>query len=636
MKSVDVVCVGRASVDLYGNEIGTGIEDVSLFRKAVGGCPANIAIGCARLGLQSALISRVGNEQLGRFICRQLARDGVDTRGISTDPHRQTALVFLAVADSATAPHVFYRRDCADMAISAEMIDPALIAAARAVVVTGTHFSTPQVAAASWHVIELARAAGAQVVFDIDFRPALWGLADQAAGDARLALSDRVSQVLAPVLAAADIVVGTEEEFSSALGHKSARSAVAEARQITDATLVLKRGATGCEIFPADMPAGQPPVTGRGFPVDVVNTVGAGDAFMSGFLKGWLDGLGWSDVASMANACGAIAVSRLMCSQEYPTLAELEHFMVQARRQPRAQVSRDIAHIHHAALLPRQQPGDRFILACDHRTQFRDIATRLGLDDSRFGAFKQLAVQAAGSLSALAPVGVILDGEYGRDALFQAGRTGLWTAQAIEQAGSVPLRFVTGQDVGAGLQHWPAGRVVKCLCHYAPGDPPALRDEQQQRLLQLHQACHAYGREFLLEIIPPGDIADRPDALVRAMRDIYALGVRPDWWKLEPLADPAAWQRIGDVIRDCDPYCRGIVILGQNTDEAGLADAFRAAASEPLMRGFAISRAIVAAPFERWLTGQLDDAKCVQQMSLRLGRLIDLWRNLRSRTSEVA
>ncbi len=140
-ETLDVITIGRASVDLYGQQIGTRLEDIGSFAKSVGGCPANIAVGTARLGLKSALMTRVGNEQMGRFIREQLAREGVETRGIVTDPERLTALVLLAVEAEGVSPMIFYRTDCADMALSEADIDEAFIASAGAIVITGTHFS---------------------------------------------------------------------------------------------------------------------------------------------------------------------------------------------------------------------------------------------------------------------------------------------------------------------------------------------------------------------------------------------------------------------------------------------------------------------------------------------------------------
>ena len=199
-KVLDVITIGRASVDLYGQQIGSRLEDIASFAKSVGGCPANIAIGTGRLGLKSALITRVGDEQMGRFIREQLTREGVATNGIATDPKRLTALVLLAVEEEGVSPMIFYRSDCADMALSEDDIDEAFVASARAIVVTGTHFSREQSDAAQRKAIRIAKANGGKVVFDIDYRPNLWGLAGHAEGFERYVKSDRVSGQLKTVL----------------------------------------------------------------------------------------------------------------------------------------------------------------------------------------------------------------------------------------------------------------------------------------------------------------------------------------------------------------------------------------------------------------------------------------------------
>src|SRR5579875_1454385 len=156
--TLDLVTIGRCSLDLYGQQIGGRLEDMGSFSKAVGGCPANIAVGTARLGLKSALLTRVGDEQVGRFILEQLAREGVETKGVVVDRQRLTALVILGVRDSHTFPLIFYRDNCADMALCEDDVEEAFIASAAAVVVTGTHFAQPGTAAAQHKAIRLARA----------------------------------------------------------------------------------------------------------------------------------------------------------------------------------------------------------------------------------------------------------------------------------------------------------------------------------------------------------------------------------------------------------------------------------------------------------------------------------------------
>ena len=286
---LDVITIGRSSVDLYGAQVGGRLEDMASFSKAVGGCPTNIAIGTARLGLKSGLITRVGDEHMGRFIREQCAREGVDVEGVRTDPVRLTALVLLGIRDEKTFPLIFYRENCADSALDAGDIDPHYIESAKAVLVSGTHFARANTAAAQRKAMRIARAAGRKVVFDIDYRPNLWGLAGHGAGEERYIKSGEVTKSLSDILPQCDLIVGTEEEMMIAGGADDPLAALKAVRATSQATLVLKRGPMGCVVFPDAIPDSlEQGVKGPGFPVEVYNVLGAGDAFMSGFLRGWL------------------------------------------------------------------------------------------------------------------------------------------------------------------------------------------------------------------------------------------------------------------------------------------------------------------------------------------------------------
>src|SRR4051812_4843808 len=389
---LDVITIGRASVDLYGQQIGTRLEDIGSFAKSVGGCPANIAVGTARLGLKSALLTRVGGEQMGGFIREQLMREGVETKGLRTDPDRLTALVLLAVEAEGVSPMIFYRTDCADMALDESDVDESFIASARAIVVTGTHFSTPNAAAAQRKAIRLAKAHGGKVVFDVDYRPNLWGLAGHAAGFERYVKSDRVTQIYQSILADTDLVVGTEEEIAIAAGTADLPAALQAIRALTPATIVLKRGAKGCIVYdgaiPADLEQG---IVGQGFPIEVYNVLGAGDAFMSGFLRGWLKGETHAVSATWANACGAFAVSRLLCAPEYPTWAELSFFLKTGSKEKALRKDEALNHLHWATTRRAQWP-QLMALAIDHRAQLEDLP---GATPQKLAAFKRLAVKSA-------------------------------------------------------------------------------------------------------------------------------------------------------------------------------------------------------------------------------------------------
>ncbi|HMO08254.1 MAG TPA: PfkB family carbohydrate kinase, partial [Paracoccaceae bacterium] len=218
MRELDLITIGRSSVDLYGAQVGGRLEDMGSFRKYVGGSPTNMAVGTARLGLRSAVLTRVGDEHMGRFIREQLARGGGCTGGVITDPDRLTALVILGIRDDTRFPLIFYRENCADMALCEADIDPAFVARARSVVATGTHLSHPRTEAAVMKALRLARETGGRTALDIDYRPNLWGLSGHGDGENRFIESAAVTARLQAALPLFDLIVGTEEEFHIAGG----------------------------------------------------------------------------------------------------------------------------------------------------------------------------------------------------------------------------------------------------------------------------------------------------------------------------------------------------------------------------------------------------------------------------------
>ena len=627
---LDVITIGRSSVDLYGAQVGGRLEDMATFSKAVGGCPTNIAIGTARLGLKSGLITRVGDEHMGRFIREQCAREGVDVEGVRTDPVRLTSLVLLGIRDAKTFPLIFYRENCADSALDEGDIDPNYIESAKAVLVSGTHFARANTAAAQRKAMRSARAAGRKVVFDIDYRPNLWGLAGHGAGEERYIKSGEVTKSLSDILPQCDLIVGTEEEMMIAGGADDPLAALKAVRAASQATLVLKRGPMGCVVFPDAIPNSlEEGVKGPGFPVEVYNVLGAGDAFMSGFLRGWLREEPLETCCAYANANGAFAVSRLLCSAEYPTWAELSRFLKHGS--PHRALRRDEAlnHIHWATTRRTQSPTI-MAFAIDHRAQLEKIADTAGAPRERISNFKLLAVEAAAKVASGRPgYGMLLDGKYGREALFRAVDHGFWIGRPVEEPGSRPLEFESGGSLGAKLIEWPVAHTIKCLCFYHPDDPPEMKARQERELLRLYDAARTLERELLIEIIANknGPVDDR--TIARVLERLYEIGVKPDWWKLEGQTSKAAWDNIARAIEVGDPLCRGIMLLGLEASEKELARAFALAHNCDVVKGFAVGRTIFAEPAVEWFAGRIGDREAIDRMAAAFARLGDLWRSAR-------
>lgn len=633
MKSLDVITIGRASVDLYGAQIGGRLEDMSSFNKYVGGSPTNMAAGTARLGLKSALITRVGDEHMGRFLREELAREGVETGGIVTDPDRLTALVLLGIRDEEQFPLIFYRENCADMALCEDDIDPAFIAQSRAVVATGTHLSHPQTEAAVLKALKLARENGGQTALDIDYRPNLWGLSGHGDGENRFIAAPEVTAKLQAHLHLFDLIVGTEEEFHIAGGTTNTIAALRAVRAVTKATLVCKRGPMGAVAFTGDVPDtlddGQ---SGPGFPIEVFNVLGAGDGFMSGLLKGWLDGADWPTALTYANACGAIAVSRHGCAPAYPSWQELQFFLKRGVVNPALRKDAALEQIHWST----NRKGDwstMRVFAFDHRIQLEEVP---GATPDKIGVFKQLCLQAAEKTANGRPgYGVLCDSRLGRDALYKAAGQGLWIGHPVEWPGSRPLTLEPeiGPDFG-GLSEWPSEHVVKVLCFYHPDDSDDMKARQEDVVQRLFAASRRNGLEFLLEVIPSkvGPLTD--DTTAQVIARFYELGVFPDWWKLEPMRSDTAWRLTCDTITRNDPNTRGIVVLGLGAGEAVLAESFAIAARYPLVKGFAVGRTIFADAATRFMAGDLSADAAVDQMANNYQRLCAIWDTARGQMQE--
>ena len=624
--ALDVICIGRSSVDLYGGQVGGRLEDMSGFAKYIGGSPTNISIGCARLGLKSALITRVGDEHMGRFIREQLVREGVDTRHVATDRERLTALVILGIRDSKQFPLIFYRENCADMAIDEADIDPDFIASAKAVLVTGTHFSTERVARASFAAMRLAREAGRKVAFDIDYRPNLWALGGHDDGESRFAESDRVTAHLQTVLPHCDLIVGTEEEWHIAGGTTDTIVALQAAREITDATLVCKRGPLGCVVFADAIGGWGDGVVSPVREIDVFNVLGAGDGFMSGFLSGWLRDASLEDCALYANISGALAVSRHGCAPSYPSQIELRHMSETGSEHFALRKDRRLEQVHWATTR-RRRFDELLAFAFDHRSQFSDMAAANGRSNADVDHFKTLALAAVTELAADRDgLGILVDDRLGRTALHAASSHDLWIGRPIEQSGVFPLAFEEGPDLGSRLAEWPVNHCVKVLAPLRTDDPEDIVAHHESELVRLADACRQTGHEFLLEIINgrPDKPADQAQILA-LMKRMYELGIQPDWWKLEPIADPSFWSDAGNVVRGHDPHIQGIIVLGKEMPDEQLGAVFRVARSEPLVRGFAIGRTIFSKAAKQWFAGEIDDNSATEKMRSTYRRLIDAW-----------
>ena len=316
-------------MDLFSQSVGADFVDIKGFDASIGGSPSNIALGSSRLGMRVALLTAVSEDNVGKFVLHYLQNAGVETKYIPFKPNTRTGLAILGVQPPDRFPLVFYRDNPADIYLTKEDVLATPITNSRALLLSGTALSRGSCRDATLFAAEIAHANGVPTFMDLDLRPDQWDYPPACGTSTR------------SILPLVDVVIGTEEEFYAALATDS--EDVMLGKMVTDRqreefedlvrgmlmqpqgpdAWVVKRGKHGVSIYLRDGST----VTASGFQVEIVNTVGAGDAFASGFIYGRLKGWDWYKCARRGNACGAIVVSRHGCAAALPDEQEVYDFV---------------------------------------------------------------------------------------------------------------------------------------------------------------------------------------------------------------------------------------------------------------------------------------------------------------------
>jgi 5-dehydro-2-deoxygluconokinase len=318
-REYDLLAMGRSSIDLYANEVGAPFTEIKSFAAYVGGSPTNISVCARRLGLRTALLNAVGDDLVGDFVTNFLNREGVETRFGVRKPGRRTSAFLLGIEPPDRFPIVPYRDNCADLELDMDDVIAAPVAESRALLLTGTGLSRQPSRDATLFAAARAHSCGTKVVLDLDFRPELWP-------DVRA-----YGVAFRSIIPLVNVVIGTTQEVRSAI--LSGRAGVGADIHVTDGNtggpaadvieaalasgpeaLIIKRGADSTFVYARGSEVSEVPT----FEVEVLNVLGAGDAFAAGFLYGYLKGWDLYRSARMGNACGAIVVTRHGCANFMP------------------------------------------------------------------------------------------------------------------------------------------------------------------------------------------------------------------------------------------------------------------------------------------------------------------------------
>ena len=620
----DLVCMGRVAVDLYAEQIHSPLENAQSFRKYLGGCAGNISVGISRLGLKSAMFSCTGTDAMGEFLRQQLHHEGVDTTLLRDTSEHLTALVLLGVSPPDRFPLIFYRESCADMQIRPEDADPAFLRKAKALLFTGTGLSSPSMKAATQAAVKTAKEQGCAVILDIDYRPVLWGLTAAGDGESRFVASEAVTKELQPLLKDLDLIIGTEEEVMIAGGTETLEDALQVIRDSSNATVVLKRGEKGCEVFE---PGSQQSRTARPFPIKVLNILGAGDAFAAGFLRGWLHGETLETCALWGNANGALTVTRHGCAPSMASFEELQYLIENFDSDPNILTNSRLLRLHQRTILGKPRNYPLQVLAFDHRTQFEDSCKQHNQPTSRITEFKSLVFEGFKKVATERPdlpLALLVDPQYGADILQDSAYASYSVGAPIEQAGSYPVEWLCGEELHEHLLSRPSEWFIKVLWHYHTDLPAAEKERQLIQLKRLEEICQLLDRRLMLELILPAHLSQDGNAMAAAIDEVYEAQITPFWWKIMALDTKMEWQHVTAALDRHDSEA-GIIVLGKNAPLETFPAWFKTLRSTPHTCGFAIGRSIFWKPWESFISGSMAPDEIPSIIEKNYVAVLEMW-----------
>lgn len=328
-KKYDVITYGRSSIDLYSANIGAPFVEIESFNAYVGGSPLNIAVGTRRLGLKSALLSAVGEDQVGDFLLHFLKKEGVETRYVPRKADARTSAVVLGIEPPDNFPLVYYRNNCADSKVTIDDVISARIGQFRLLELSATALNVEPTRSAGFYAAEEAGKYDVPVLIDLDFRADQWhdprafGVTVRAFLRGCTFALGTEEEILATMLSDPEQILIKNQQISAPEIRGDVNAAIKEIMSLGLEALIVKRGAAGSSVI---LKSGQV-IDVPGFPVQVMNILGAGDAFAAGFIYGYLKGWDYYKSCRMGNACGAILVTKPGCSNFNPTLEEVNAFV---------------------------------------------------------------------------------------------------------------------------------------------------------------------------------------------------------------------------------------------------------------------------------------------------------------------
>lgn len=595
-KQFDLICLGEVAVELYVEQLYCDLSEAQTYRQYLGGSCANVAVGVSRLGLNTVLVSRVGQDPLGSFLRAELMKHKVDTRWLKISDKYKTGLMLQSLNSEDKRSKLYYKDESADKKLLESDCEEDLFNSAKALYINGNSLINANMRNVSQYAIQLAKAAGQKIIFDIRYTPEFWSSDEQR----------NITEHYKFIVADCDVIIIDHDDIS-VLGFITSENLINELRPLTSAIILLKNTDGSCTAYATDSIA---PITVSNYKVEVLNKTGKEDAFASGFISSYLQEDSLEESVRKANASAAIITTRHGCAPEMPTIDEINKLT-----EPDIVSKMDL----FAKVRKKENKGNTCLLAFDQRYYFapKNDKEKKQIQDFKKILYSGFMNSQTHRLEKNITSGLIVDDCIPENELREEVESII--CMPIESSNTQLLTWINNRELYSQILHRPKRWWVKVFVKIGPNMSADALDHQIAMLTELQEVCHELDRTLLIDLATTN--------VLWSMRYIFQNNIMPHWWKLPSEYDYITWKKIETLAGYYQDNPRIMIIGGDVVSSHDLKSSFAIAKECAWVEGFAIGRNIFLDIFTQWSNGVIDSEKAIEKLSLEYDKISKLWLN---------
>lgn len=599
-KSRDLIIFGQLAIDFFGEQIGSTLPNMLTFKKYVGGFGGMLAIGARRLGLNTAIWSQIGQDEMGQAIINSLKQENVDVSQLRTHTELKTPIRIRAVHNKKSFPCETFDSHSAYSAQENPM-DMSWLATTKLLCLHSQDLNT------NLNTILQSAAIAAQE--------------NQASIALVMGNGPINRQQLQTLLPLCSLIFMNESEIATIFNLSSNSEALNHVRSLTHATIVVKN-CTGCYLFNHAIPKDwQICYQANPSSIEHYFEEPALEAFTAGFLSALNAQEPYDKCCQKGLYCAQIVQSRQNHSDALPTQEELSMFIAQQHQiVVQTLKSHHFEHIHYVATRPKQTQN-LFTFSFGYHEHWEKIAKRYNASEEKLNQAKFLIAKGIGACQSNS-VSIICDERPQMNMLELFSEN--WIARTVEVPNEIPLRILS-DEVSHLLLQWPKNHGAKVTVVYHPDDKYVLRGQQESVLGLLYRACRATHHELLVEISPPSQSLLTPSTYAHIIRRFYEIGIYPDWWQISAPRDGRSWDGIQKIIEESDKHCKGVIVSAQHANAEQIKHLFQSNAPISMCKGFVIGKNIIQNHVEDWLAYKIADSTLVEKVTMAFENVIALY-----------